>query len=208
MALAGVDGDSVSGLLSLGEEEAERVCFEKMQQIDASWRVSFGEAGLICRLVHQNMLWRYRQDPETGMPCGTFEEWVRISAPWSRAKVYEAKKMVDALWGDVPEEKLRIMPRSTMIELVRFSSEVRQDPRVVDAAISMSPQKFVEVVRDAYPEQHAESITVFRVTLSREGKKIVDEALEKMMSEEMASNRGEALERMAVLAIESLGKGV
>jgi hypothetical protein len=186
------------------QEKAEAFCFDRMQRIDWALRYSYGEAGLICDLVYKGMLWRFRKDPETGEACRSFERWVSVAAPWSRSMIYEAIRVVRRLKEHIPEDKILELRRGPMVELARFSPEVIKDQKVMDAAMTGDTAKMIEVIQKEYPEQHAETPSFFRVKISEEGRKIVDAAIDRMLELELASGRGEALERMAVLAMESL----
>ena len=185
---------------SLPDTDAEQAIYDWMRRFDDAQRLSYSRVGMLCREVKRRLLWRHRDDPDTGQPCTSFTRWVRVCAPYSYATCFAALGDVESL-SDVPDEHLSSIPPSNYPTLRQLSTAVRSEPEVIEAAKTQRNDEFIETIRKSHPNQHLESRKTLRFHPSESAAKKIEEAIQAAM-ERGASNRDEALECLAVNALE------
>lgn len=188
-------------ILNLPDDQAEAVLFDRLRHLDRQDKLSYAERGLICRQVQNYMLHKKRDDPETGNPC-TFTRWVRLSSPWSYATVHKAMRDVEAL-KDVPAEDVAEIPPSNFPVMLQLSTEVRNDPQVLEAAKTQHTEELVEHIRTHHPSQHIEHRKLLRFKPEESAAQKIEEALEEA-ERRGARNREEALEWVSGWAMDWL----
>ena len=199
MTESSITPHSLVDILRKSNVEAESILFNRMRQLDRTEKLSYAEKGFILQAVEQFMLHESRVD-DSGKPM-TFTRWVREASPWSYSTSFQAKRDMEQL-ADVPEEQLALMPAGNIRTLLRLSTKVRSEPSVLEAAKTQRPEEFVESVRTSHPDQHLSASTVMRFKVDDEAVSLVEEAIDYAISHSIAGNWGEALERMAVTALE------
>jgi hypothetical protein len=185
-------------ILGLPDDKAEEVLFNRMRHLDRVEKLSYAERGMICRQVQNYMLHEKRDDPETGQPC-TFTRWVRLSSPWGYSTVFSAMRDVEALKG-IPDEDVAEIPQSNFPIMIQLSTDVQQDPKVLEAAKTQRTEEFVEHIREHHPEQNIEHRKFLRFQPEESAAKKIEEALDKAI-ERGAHNRNEALEMVCAEAM-------
>lgn len=188
--------------LPLPEQDVEAALFDRMQSLDRTFKLGYGEIGLICREVEVKGLWRHRIDPETGEPCTSMNRWIRVAAPWGYSKCYTAMDDVKELIDDVPASELASVPQSNFPLLRQLSTAVRADPKVLHAAQTERAPELAAMIRSTYPSQHLEPTKAIRFVMDESAAQKVEEALA-MAETRGAKTRQEQLEMVAVEAMQT-----
>jgi len=186
--------------LSLPDPQAEQSIYDQMKAYDESARMSYAQIGLMALAVERRMLWKYRQDHADGLPCRSFARWVRICCPYAYSTVYAAKNDVESL-SDVPAEQVAQIPQSNFRTMKQLSTQVRNDPKVLEAAKGRT-DTLVEFVKAKHPTQHIEADSMFRCPLNEGQMEDVEAAIAKAI-ERGCSTKSEVL---WMWAIEELSK--
>jgi hypothetical protein len=108
---------------------------------------------------------------------------------------------VDEL-SDVPRDELAQIPEANFPVMKQLSTAVRNDPKVLHVAKTGRSEDLVEHVREAHPDQHLEHRKHIKFTLDESAVEPIERALA-LAEEKGARNRGEALELIAAMAIET-----
>ena len=118
-------------LLELPDPEAAKalngrmLAIERVEQLRAK---SFAQRGLIAVEFQRRELFRH-------LNFETFSDWIASGFMGSRSSIYDAKKDIEALQGDVPPSVLaNISEKSNLKALVQCSSGVRRSLDVQAAA--------------------------------------------------------------------------
>jgi hypothetical protein len=165
----------------------ESESFAKLRAFDESWRVSYMEAGIIARQVHDGLLWKER--------CANFHEWIREAAPYGFATVYRAMEDVRSL-SDIPDDHLAKITQANVPIVRQLSTAVRNNPAVLEAAQTKPSSELLGQIRRDYPDQHLEAKKALRFSLDESAAAKIEEALTMAMARG-AHNRSEALEAVA-----------
>ena len=184
--------DQMALVLSLSDEEAEPVLFNRLQQIAYGWEMGYAEVGLICRYVDAYMLWEKRADPETGEVCTSFSRWIHVCCPRSFSTVYAAMRDVEAL-KDMPERAVAKIPASNFSIVKQLSTAVRNDPEVIEGAQTKPTADFVEQIRRDHPGQAIEHSRTLRFKLDESAANEVESTIQ-LAESRGAKNWAEALE--------------
>src|SRR5271154_353050 len=112
----------------------EHEMFNRLRMLDDTWRVSFAEAGIICKRVEQSLLWKER--------CSSWTEWVHTACPFGSATAFEAYRCVKDL-SDIPDIDLMLIPKNNLETLRQVSTAVRANKGVIEAAKSSTSGEFV-----------------------------------------------------------------
>lgn len=194
----------LSDLIALPDERAavaldtRLAAFEKIEEI---YERSYGERLIIVRQFETRQLWQHLADPDTGLPFPNLTAWLSCSRFLGCRRVnFEAKRDAGML-ADVPPEKLIDVPKSNIKLLTQLSTQVRNDPTVLDAAKTLPREALEEKLEREHPHQHIESRRPLRFTLGRSQAKTVEEAITWALEHDIAGTREEALVRMAEQAL-------
>jgi hypothetical protein len=103
---------------------------------------------------------------------------------------------------DMPIEAVAKIPASNFSVVKQLSTQVRNDPRVIQAAQTQTSEQLIETVRAKFPEQHMEKRKVKRFTLEESALVQVEEAIKRAMVRG-ATNESEALEWICAEAVGS-----
>jgi hypothetical protein len=182
------------------DAEREKTIFSKLRAIDDQERASHAQKGILGRAVRDQMLWQYREDPETGLPCRSFTRWVRVCAPYGYSTVMGAVGDIDEL-KDVPEHDLTQIRSSNFPTMLQLSTATRAMPDVLEAAKHKPADAFVEHIRRNHPDQHVESKVAMKFSPESSAAKVINEALDAAL-ERGARTRDEALEMVCVNALQ------
>ena len=180
-------------LRSIDEQEAADVLDARMRVLEASWKRTFIERGLILLEVESRELWRWMVKPLTSEKYTSMSHWLANAATHSISDCRAALSAVKEL-RDVPREDLMAMPRCNISLLTQLSSEVRRDESVIKDAQTMTETQFTAKIAADHPLQHFESrkkITFKPVTSAGV---IIEQAIELVMSQEDLATREAALE--------------
>lgn len=186
--------------LTLSGTEAEEAFFGRLRYLDCVEKLSYAERGLICHQVETCAFYKLHINPETGRAC-TFCEWLRLACPWSYATAFAAMRDVEQL-KDVPAEELAQIPPSNFPILKQLSTEVRNDPAVLEAAKTKHTEDLVQHLQEFHRDQHIERTKLIRIRPSELGAQKIEEAVEWAISHQIAGNVSEAIERACETALE------
>lgn len=195
---------NLSDLLTLPDVEAAETLNRRICILDEVARVyerSFGERAIIIRCFEERKLWRYLIDPNTNQPFPHLTAWLSCNSFLGcRRTNFEAMRTSHML-SDVPSDKLIDIPKSNLHMLASLSTEVRNDPEVLEAAKRLARDKFEEKLQKDHPNQHIESRKPLRFSPGRTGARIVEDGIAMAISMGYASTRDEALVRAFETAV-------
>lgn len=195
--LDSITESSLVHLRSIPDEQAAIALDGRLRALEALWRRSFVERGLILIEMKQRLLWQHLDDPTTGVPYTSLERWILTAAPQSRADCYAAMRAVEEL-RDVPREQLAEIPRCNVHILQALSSQVRREPEVIKAATSLSQREFVAKLEKEYPLQHIESRRTLHMHPTKGASEVIEQAIQRASDMEGCTTREESLECIAV----------
>lgn len=175
----------------MGIPLTEAFIFNELQTIDRSWKRSYARAGLLCKEVHDRLLWRER--------CHSFSEWMKMAAPYGYAQAWAALRDVEAL-ADIPAEDLAEIPQANFPTMKQLSSAVRTQPAVLQMAKTAKTEDFVAHIEREHPAQHVEHRVTMKFKPEAGAVVKIEEALRMAMGRG-ARTRDEALEMMAAEAL-------
>jgi hypothetical protein len=158
--------------------------FSRLQAIDKGWKLSYVEAGMLCKEVQDRLLWRER--------CASFAEWMKRAAPYGYAQAWAALRDIEAL-SDVPAEHLIEIPQANFPILKQLSTHVRAEPSVLHMAKTARSDEFAEHVEREHPEMHIETRRTMRFHPEASAAERIEAALS-MAFGKGARTRDEALE--------------
>jgi hypothetical protein len=115
--------------------------------------------------------------------------------------MFQAVRDVKEL-SDVPESDLKEMSPANIHVVKQLSSAVRSDPRVLQAAKTLSSEKFVQQLQSEHPSQHLETRKTLRFRPEESAAETIEQALA-MAESRGAKTRDEALETVAVEALQA-----
>ena len=125
----------------------------ELQQICLQWeqaKLSYARAGIICCHVEKHMLWKGQAE--------SFDRWLRQTAVHSYSTCRAAMADVKEL-NDVPVEEVAKIPTSNFTVVKMLSTQVRNDPQVLQIAQTQPTAKLIEHIQKEHPEQHIERKT-------------------------------------------------
>ena len=207
MIIDSVTESTLIQLRAMPDEIAAVALGCRLRTLEGLWRRSFVERGLILHEVKQRLLWKLLNDDTTGEPYTSFDRWVLDSAPQSRSDCYAALKVVEDL-RDIPRHELESVPRCNLHILQALSSNIRQNPEVLQWASSTSQKDFVARIEYAYPEQHVESRRLLHLNPTKGASKIIEQAIRLAMQVEGLTSREQVLEMWAIDYLNSHAEAV
>src|SRR6185312_4812891 len=192
---------NINDLLGLPDPEAAKALNERMLVFEHVQRYSFVERGMIIKAFESRSLWKHLTDPDTQQPFSCLTAWLSCSDFLGcRRTNFAAKKALTNL-ADVPPEKLLDIPATNIHVLTQLSTQVRNDPRVLEAARTLPLSKFEEKIEKDHPTQHFEARGPMRFNLGRSWARTVEETISYALEHDIAGTREEALLRMAETAL-------
>lgn len=193
---------SLDTIISYPDERAAETLNQRMgaiSMIERIYEASYSERCVIVREFEKRKLWRYITDPSTGEPFQHMTAWLSCSeALGSRRINFEAKRDGELL-SDVPAHKLIDVPKSNIKALIQLSTEVRNDPEILEAAKNLKRNEFLELIERDHPLQHLESKRVMRFSPDKSGADAIEEMIAFAIENGIAISRDEAI----VMAAES-----
>jgi hypothetical protein len=139
-------------LRSLPEMDAAVLLDTRLRCLEAEFKRSFLEMGIICVEVQERRLWASLCDFD-GVPYHSFEAWVCSAAPQCRRQCFSAMAAVKEL-TEIPMHELAEIPQCNLAQLRKLSSGVRQQPEVIAAAKCLSEDDFRSKIKESFPDQH------------------------------------------------------
>ena len=195
---------NLSDLISLPDQDAAPALNTRMGALDVIHKLherSYAERGIIVREFERRKLWEHLVDPDTGTPFASLTAWMSCSDFLGCRRVnFEAKRDMEML-QDVPSEKLLDVPKSNIKVLASLSTQTRNEPRVLDAARTMQPEKFEQKIEKEYPDQHIQSRKIIRLKPTRDQKEDIDRWVEYALSHDIAGSLTEAIARACETAM-------
>jgi hypothetical protein len=184
-----------SSLIQLrGMDDTDAAIFldARLRELEAQWKRTFIERGLILLEMEQRLLWKYLTNPLTSEPYTSFERWIVTAAPQSRSDAYAALRAVKEL-RDIPREHLEAIPRCNVHILQSLSTAVRNEPEVLKAAREMSEREFVRHVQKHHPLQAIEARRKIQFTMPGGDVSLVEQSIQECMEKEQLSTKEDVL---------------
>lgn len=172
----------------------EALIFNRLQAWDKAI-LSRTEIGIMIREVRDGLLWKHRDG------CTSFTSWVRSAAPRAYSTAHQYLREVTEL-SDIPDAHLSQIRGENVDTVMQLSTAVRNDPEVLVQAQTQPNEEFVESIRQNHPEQALEHRRALRFVAEESAAKKIEEALDRAL-DHGASNRNDALELLAVTAMET-----
>lgn len=122
----------------------------------------FALRGMAMLLIEDRELWTQFIDPEVDRPYTSFDRWLKATLPTSWGYARDALRAVKEL-RDVPFVDLLAMPRANIETLKKTSTNVRKEPKVIEAAKTQSEAQFTQTLTRDF-QQHIEVKKTFKVT--------------------------------------------
>ena len=146
-------------LRSMPDLDAAAFLDARLRCLEADYKRTFVERGVILIEVQERSLWRLLGDYHS------FEQYIVTAAPHSRSDCFAAMKACREL-RDIPREQLAEIPRCNIEVLQSLSPSVRSV--VIEAAKDLSESKFRKKMLAEYPDQHIQNRRrlVFNLDLS------------------------------------------
>ena len=192
MQIDAVTESTLLQLRSLPDETAATFLDNRLRVLEAQWRRSFYERGVILHEVKQRLLWRFVNDCG-GVPYTSFDRWLLEAAPQSRSDCYAALKVVEEL-RDIPRHELESVPRCNLHILQALSSNIRQNSEVLHWASTTSQKDFVARIEYAFPDQHIESRRMIHLNPTTSLNAVMQQGIELAKRVEQVTTREEAIE--------------
>ena len=194
---------NLSDIVALPDEKAAVELNQRMaffEQIERIHERSFVERGIIIREFEKRRLWAFLIDPDTGESFPNLTAWLSCSDFFGcRRTNFEAKRTVAAL-EDVPPAKLLDIPKANLHTLTQLSTAVRNDPAILEAAKTLSKDKFQEKIELEQPEQHIEARKPLRLAPTRSEREDIDAWVEYAIEHDLAGSVTEAIARACQMA--------
>jgi hypothetical protein len=170
-------------------DEAAPFLDHRLRELEAVWKRSFVERGMILLEFEQRELWKTLGFHSLG-------SWLTDAAPQSRSDCYAALQAVKEL-RDIPRAELAEIPRCNIGTLRRLSSNIRQNPEVLTAAKTLPEREFAAMIEVNHPNQHIETTRTLVFKLDSSAAKVVEHAILQCQAEHGIS-REAVLEMWAV----------
>lgn len=171
-----------------------------LRRVEEVYTVSYGHRLVIIRHFTERELWSYLIDPETEMPFPNITAWLSSGFLGCRRTNMEAHR--DALeLHDVPASKLVSVSKDNIKVLKLLSTQVRNQPDVLEAARTLPRDEFEEKVEVEHPTQHIERRTPMKFTPGRSWARTIEKAIAWALEHDIAGTRDEALLKMAETAL-------
>ena len=196
---------------SIDDFSAESAIFNRLTIYAAQDHTRYAEVGLMADTVDSKLLWRFRVDPEDGLPCRSFARWAHI-CPYPYSTLYAAMRDVRELIGvegkGVDPEDVAEISQGNIATMKSLSTAVRRDPKVLQAAKTMRPEKFVEEVQKSHPNQALETRKPMKFNFTASQSAIVQGAIDIAIRTGYAASREELLESWSVNWMQEQGEAV
>lgn len=134
----------------MNKEEAANAITAILTASDKADKYLFATRAMALILVEDERLWTGR--------AKSMGDWIQQIAPESWGECYTAMRVFRTLLPDIPFEHLREIKRCNLLEMAsKLSTGVRKDPKVIEAAKTMTHDKFMAQVALDHPLQHLET---------------------------------------------------
>jgi hypothetical protein len=156
---------------------------------------SYIELGMILVEVEDRKLHTKIVDPSTGQYFSSFDTWLEIKAPISRAGGYAAKTAVRKLRKIIPLAELQDMPRYAVTMAAKLPPKRLKEPEVMKALKNPKSEKELDAfVEKNIPEAHLEEKKRMILKPEKTVFKSIEKAIKISMEITEAKTREEALE--------------
>lgn len=158
--------------IALPDSEAAVLIANHLLAWDTAQRVAYAQVGLMVLEVERRLLWRHYAT-EDGLPCTSFNHFLRVCCPFAYATAYAAKRDCEAL-PDVDAADLAQVAQSNFVTLKQLSTAVRRDPAVLEAARRPGLDKYIA---EKHPGQHIEPRGSLRFAPTANQREDIEQAL-------------------------------
>jgi hypothetical protein len=144
-------------LLALPDPEAAQaldVRLAILDQVKAVYERTYSERVVIIREVKRRQLWKHLVDPDTGQTFPNLTAWMSCSSFLGCRRTNFYAKEDGELLADIPSDKLIGIKPKNLNTLIGMSTAIRNEPDVLEAAKTLSPNEFTAKIDIEYPDQH------------------------------------------------------
>jgi len=144
--------------------------------LDTIEKQSFALRGMACLLLEERELWKEFIDAEVGLPYSSLDRFLKQTLPNSWGYCRDALRAVKEL-REMPFADLLEMPRCNIETLKKVSTNVRKEPKVIEAAKTQTESQFAQTLTRDYA-QAIESRATLKLTFAAGEMAEVEKALD------------------------------
>lgn len=149
---------SLIQLRTLSADDAAAVLDDRLRVLEAQYKRSYAERGLLLLEMKERQLWKHLRDAN-GNPFTSFERYICEAAPYSRRDCFAALAAVKEL-RDISASDLMEVPRCNISVMTQLSPRVRSQPEVLKQAKNLSEREFRSFIGVTHPTEHIPSKTL------------------------------------------------
>jgi len=142
---------------------------KRAREIERQRTEQWSELADICMCVRDAEEWRI-------LGFSSFNRWLLDAVPKSRSSVYAAMGVVEEL-QDVTKEDLSQIEQGNATILSKLPKKMRQSRKVIAAAKSLPPRKFIEKIQEQAPDLHIEQKVARKLKFTPTQEKTIDAAI-------------------------------
>jgi DNA polymerase III delta subunit len=141
----------------------------------------FAARGMACLLIEERELFRQSIDPEVDRPYESLDRFLKVVCPKSWSYCRDALRTVKAL-KETPFTDLLEIKRCNLETLAKVSTNVRKEPKVIEAAKSLPEKEFTQKMNREF-NQHIESKSTLKLTYAAGEMAEIEKALDWVKAE-------------------------
>lgn len=165
-------------LRSCDPQEAANALRSILCDCEAFEKQVFAVRGMAMLLIEERELWTQFTDPEVGRPYASFDRWLKDTFPASWGYARDALRTVKQL-RETPFQDLLTIPRCNLETMAKASSNVREQPKVIEAAKTLPEREFTKKLNTEF-HQHIESKSTLKLTYTSGEMAEVEKALDRI----------------------------
>lgn len=168
----------LNGLRGKAPQEAANALAGILGSLDTVEKQAFAVRGMCCLLLEERELWKEFTDTEVGLPYASLDRFLKQTLPNSWGYCRDALRAVKEL-REMPFQDLLDMPRCNIETLKKVSSNIRKEPKVIEAAKTLTESQFAAKLSKDYG-QHIESKSTLKFTYTASELAEVERALDRI----------------------------
>lgn len=181
----------------LDDAAAAELITERLKRYDREHEKKYAALGLMLLEAEKRELWKLVPDSIGGIPCRSFNSFMRATLPQSYSTGRAALAHVKAL-KDIPAESIAQIKQCNMNTYISLSTSVRRDPEVLQSASHATNAEFVRLCQDRFPQQAIETCQPMRIPFTASQRIVVDNSYAKAQERGEASSHAEFFELLAI----------
>jgi hypothetical protein len=188
--------DSFIELSRKPSAEQVKVLGTRLDVIERGERETFFEKGVIVIYVERTRLWAEWPNPkDEGKPFHSFDAWMGSGegGETCRTSRYDARTFVQET-KELPPETVKKIARKNTKKFIDIPKKRRSEPKVLEAACTLSKPRFDAFVEENIPEAHSEGTRRLTFNLERSQYRTIHPILVEAQDRYEATSLEEALE--------------